>query len=61
MQALSILSAVSGLIHHRHSGMWLSGEHLFPSGKLFKLTIVLEAFRMRFEIGDPVSFDSGYN
>ena len=56
MQALSILSAVPGLIHHRHSGMGLSGEHLFPSGKLFKLTIVLELFRMRFEMPGPMGF-----
>jgi len=24
-----------GLIHHRHSGMRLSGKHRFPSGKFF--------------------------
>ena len=37
----------------RRSRMDLSGEHYFPSGKLFKLTLVLEPFRMRFEIGNP--------
>ena len=35
--------------------MDLSGEHCFPSGKLFKLTSVPEPFQVRFEIGDPVS------
>ena len=35
--------------------MLVSGEHYFPSGKLFKLTLVLEPFRMRFEVGDPAS------
>ena len=30
-----------------------SGEHRFPLGKLFKLTIVLEPFRVRSDIRDP--------
>ena len=37
-----------------------SGEHYFPSGKFFKLTIVLEPFRMRFEIGEPVALNLVY-
>jgi len=47
---LAPLSVVPGLIPHRHSGMRLSGENCFPSGKLVKLNIVLEPFRMRFEM-----------
>ena len=39
--------------NHRRSQTGPSGEHYFPSGKLFKLTLVLEPFRMRFEIGNP--------
>ena len=37
-----------------------SGEHYFPSGKFFKLTSVLEPFRMRFEIGEPVALNLVY-
>ena len=36
--------------HPRRPGMPSLGEHPFPPGKHFKLTIVLELFRVRSEI-----------